>query len=55
MNEEKVCPACEKQEGEVNHPRGMVFVGWGLGWQACPHCGGSGFESSEDEDNCEDP
>jgi hypothetical protein len=36
------CPGCKKQEGEVNHPPGMVFVGWGTGWQPCPRCSGSG-------------
>lgn len=27
------CLTCEKKEGEVNHPPGMIFVGWGTGWQ----------------------
>lgn len=35
------CPACKKKDGEVNHPRGMVFVGWGTGWHVCPRCNGS--------------
>jgi|SRR5579859_980560 len=35
------CPYCRKQEHETNHPPGMVFVGWGIGWQTCPKCGGS--------------
>lgn len=36
------CQRCKKQEGEVNHPRGCVFVGWGLGWQPCTACGATG-------------
>ena len=35
------CPHCVKEEGEVNHPDGMIFVGWGHGWQPCIHCKGS--------------
>jgi len=35
------CPACRRQEGETNHPRGMIFVGWGRGWEPCSRCGGS--------------
>jgi hypothetical protein len=36
------CEHCKKLEHEVNHPTGMIFVGWGHGWQPCPHCGGAG-------------
>ena len=36
------CPKCEKKPHEVNHPPGMMFVGWGHGWQPCPDCSGSG-------------
>ena len=36
------CKACAKQEHEVNHPPGMVFVGWGRGWQTCVTCDGTG-------------
>lgn len=35
------CHACLPEPGEVNHPAGMIFVGWGLGWQRCNVCGGS--------------
>lgn len=36
------CEKCKKGPDEVNHPIGMIFVGWGHGWQPCPHCGGAG-------------
>lgn len=36
------CETCKKLDGEVNHPTGMIYVGWGHGWQPCPVCGGSG-------------
>lgn len=35
------CPDCEKKPDEVNHPPGMMFVGWGHGWQLCSRCHGS--------------
>ena len=35
------CPHCLRPEGAVNHVPGHIFVGWGHGWQPCPHCGGS--------------
>lgn len=38
------CPGCIKLPHEVNHPPGMVFVGWGIGWDRCPICGGSGLK-----------
>lgn len=42
MHEETIrCPTCEPKPGEVNHPDGMIFIGWGRGWTACPDCGGS--------------
>lgn len=37
----EVCPTCAPREGEVNHPPGMIFVGWGHGWQLCSNCGGT--------------
>lgn len=36
------CKTCAKQPHEVNHPVGMMFVGFGLGWQPCSSCGGAG-------------
>ena len=35
------CPTCAKKPEEVNHPPGMIFVGWGTGWQTCPDCSGT--------------
>jgi len=35
------CPKCIKLPDEINHPPGMIFVGWGHGWQPCLECGGS--------------
>lgn len=35
------CPNCAPKPGEKNHPRGKVFVGWGLGWRRCVNCGGT--------------
>lgn len=35
------CPECELKPGEVNHPPGLMFVGYGLGWQPCSTCNGS--------------
>lgn len=37
------CPACKKLDGEINHPPGMNYVGWGLGWQPCLACKGTGL------------
>lgn|SRR5215469_5636764 len=42
------CKGCEKLPHEVNHPQGMVFVGWGRGWEPCPRCGGSGWVEKND-------
>lgn len=36
------CPDCAPKPDEVNHPKGMIFVGWGVGWKTCSTCGGSG-------------
>ena len=35
------CPHCRRPEDAVNHVPGHIFVGWGHGWQPCPHCGGT--------------
>lgn len=37
---ERKCRACERKSPEHNHPRGMMFVGWGHGWQTCSVCDG---------------
>jgi len=38
------CTGCTLQYlGAANHPTGMIFVGWGHGWQPCSSCGGSGL------------
>ncbi|MES2342295.1 MAG: hypothetical protein V4597_11500 [Pseudomonadota bacterium] len=37
------CLGCIKLPDEKNHPPGMIFVGWGHGWQPCTKCGGSGW------------
>lgn len=36
------CQSCKRPEGAVNHVPGHVFVGFGVGWQLCPMCRGSG-------------
>ncbi len=36
------CDCSTPTLGAVNHVTGHVFVGWGLGWQPCPTCGGAG-------------
>lgn len=38
---EDSCASCARRPGEVNHPRGMVFIGWGRGWERCMVCGGT--------------
>jgi hypothetical protein len=35
------CPHCKRRPDEVNHPTGMIFVGWGRGWETCGVCGGT--------------
>lgn len=35
------CTSCARRPGEVNHPRGAIFVGWGRGWEHCPVCKGT--------------
>lgn len=39
----ELCEGCAPDSEEVNHSPGMIFVGWGCGWQPCPQCGGSGL------------
>lgn len=41
------CPTCKRKEGEKNHPPGMVFIGWGRGWERCSACGGTQRISAE--------
>ncbi len=47
----ELCPSCAPDTVEVNHPVGMIFVGWGHGWQPCQNCGGSGLAETI---HCED-
>ena len=35
------CPRCRKLDTETNHPRGMIFIGWGRAWETCPACDGT--------------
>lgn len=35
------CTSCKHRPDHVNHVKGHVFVGWGMGWQICPTCNGS--------------
>lgn len=42
MREEVECDECKRPEGAVNHVRGFMFVGWGMGWQPCSKCHGTG-------------
>lgn len=38
------CDNCIKKPDEKNHPPGMMFIGWGHGWQPCLSCGGSALQ-----------
>ena len=49
LGDEVICKSCEKRPAEINHPPGMIFVGWGTGWQTCPNCNGSGAEPEPPE------
>lgn len=35
------CPHCKPAPDAVNHVPGHIFVGFGIGWRPCIHCGGS--------------
>lgn len=39
-----ICQTCAPTPDEVNHPPGMIFVGYGHGWQTCPRCNGTCYE-----------
>lgn len=45
------CSVCTLQYLGGNQPTGCVFVGWGLGWQPCQECGGSGLSAMGNELN----
>jgi hypothetical protein len=45
----ELCQACRPHATDRNHPPGMIFVGWGHGWQPCQRCGGSGLERTAEE------
>lgn len=49
-----LCPSCAPDTEEMNHPGGMIFVGWGHGWQPCQACGGSGLAETIKPPHCED-
>lgn len=53
----ELCEACRPRATDRNHPPGMVFVGWGIGWKVCTRCGGSGLERTRhcDDRHCELP
>lgn len=42
----ELCPSCRPRATDRNHPSGMIFVGWGHGWQPCQICGGSALRES---------
>jgi hypothetical protein len=44
------CEGCQPLPGAVNHIVGHVFVGWGIGWQPCPICHGTGVKPPPDND-----
>ena len=45
-----LCASCRPRATDQNHPPGMIFVGWGHGWQACQSCGGSGLEETKESE-----
>lgn len=53
----ELCAVCAPDSEEVNHPVGMIFVGWGHGWQTCQECGGSGLAETKHcaDSHCELP
>lgn len=50
----ELCPSCAPDTEEANHPVGMIFVGWGHGWQPGQACGGSGLVETIKPPHCED-
>ncbi|MEO8035468.1 MAG: hypothetical protein ABI837_13615 [Acidobacteriota bacterium] len=44
-SEPEPCPDCKRPDDAVNHVTGHVFVGWGIGWQLCTTCNGSGVKN----------
>ena len=56
-NAAELCENCRPRATDRNHPPGMIFVGWGHGWQPCQRCGGSGLERTRhcDDSHCELP
>jgi len=48
-NATELCQGCRPRATDLNHPPGMIFVGWGHGWQPCRCCGGSGLERDTGE------
>jgi hypothetical protein len=53
----ELCQECRPRATDRNHPPGMIFVGWGHGWQPCQRCGGSGLERTRHcaDHHCELP
>ncbi len=53
----ELCESCRPHAADRNHPPGMIFVGWGQGWQPCQRCGGSGLERTRhcSDKHCELP
>lgn len=53
----ELCQDCRPRATDRNHPSGMIFVGWGCGWQPCQRCGGSALERTRhcEDEHCELP
>lgn len=49
----ELCHGCRPRASDRNHPPGMIFVGWGHGWQPCTHCGGSALREGSGENRHE--
>ncbi len=41
------CPGCVKQGDATGCRPGLVFVGWGRGWEPCPRCNGTGIDEGD--------